>query len=416
MKQSENEKVEFKAKVTSDIGEEICALANSQGGHLLIGISDKGEPIGCDPKKTKETISQYLTGIVPPVRMKFDIVKVDQKKILVLEVAQSRYLCSIGGMVYIRTGTSKRPLSIQEVFHLASENLLFEADRCPSGNKEIDRKAFSRFMSMARVKISDPDKYLERTRVWSKKKDLTIAGLLMFGKHPQETMPHTAVRIFFNNDSWKRFTGNLMTMIDDIEEELRTRLSFVSRRYKFKRIDQLEYPMAAIREGVVNALVHRNLAVKSEVFIELTGNELVIKNPGSFPPGTTPEDPHPVPRNPLLYELMFQAGYVERQGRGIDLIRDAFQKNPLTDFQYILSPSFTTLRFYKKTQELPKEMQTILFSLDEGEMSASEIATKIVSSKVTALRKINRLIEMGYVEKLGSGPYTRYRLRVNSRR
>jgi ATP-dependent DNA helicase RecG len=233
----------------------------------------------------------------------------------------------------------------------------------------------------------------------------------MFGKHPQKTMPHSAVRMTFPDGSWKRLTGNLPGLIEDVERELANRLAAISRKKGFRRIDRFEYPLDALREGVVNALVHRNFAIKSEVFIELFAQGVVIKNPGSFPPGTTPEDPHPVPRNPALYELLFLTGFVERQGRGLDLIRESCEKHGLIGHEYELSSNFTTLRFYKKTEDLTMDMQELLRELDEGELTSSDIAKRFRISRVTAVRRMNRLVEKGYAERIGKGPSTRYRTR-----
>ncbi|MBN1539355.1 MAG: putative DNA binding domain-containing protein [Candidatus Thermoplasmatota archaeon] len=411
IKRGENESIEFKRKVTNNIGEDICAMANSRGGHILIGIDDNGTIVGCDPKRSKESVSQHLGSIVPPIDISFSDVTIDEKAILAIKVERSENLCSISGMAYIRTGIVKRPLSIQELFQLGSENLLFDVDRSSSGERTVDEKAIERFISTSRVKIADPRKYMERMNVWAKDGTLSVAGLLMFGMDPQEVLPHTAVRLTFADGSWLRLTGAYPDVVDSAEKEFMSRIPITSRKRGFKREDTRVYPIRALKEALVNAMVHRNLAIRSEVFVNIAPDMIEIKNPGSFPPGTTPEDPHPIPRNPILYELMFLAGYVERQGSGIDMIKSECETSGNVSYEYKLSQAYTTLTFTKKSPDQNKTMQEIISKLSEGDMSMSEIAVRIGVARITVMRNMKRLLESGYVERIGQGPLTRYRLK-----
>ena len=410
IKGGENNRVEFKSKISNDIGEEICAFGNAQGGYIFIGITDDGNFVGCNVKSAKESISQHLTNITPPLEVNYHSIAIDEKDILVAEIPPSKHLCAIGGTVFIRIGTSKRPLSIQEILAMGTEYLLFEVDKTPTEVKEIDEELVKSFISQSRIGIKNPIQYLKNIGVWTKKGKLTIAGLLLFNKDPQSYLPHTAVRLTYQDGSWKRFTGPIWKIVENLERELRGIFSLTPIQPRFKRIDIEEYPMKAVREALINALVHRNYAIKSEVFLNLTSSSLKIKNPGSFPPGSTPEEPNPIPRNPIIYELMFQMGFVERQGRGIELIHMECRKHPFVSVDYNLSTNFTEIVFKKEKELLSDNEKEILSSLSEGEKTASEIASEIGASKVTVLRKIDQLREINFVEKIGKGPSTRYRL------
>ena len=410
IKEGENNKVEFKSKISKSIGEEICAFGNAKGGYIFIGITDDGDFEGCNTKSTKEIISQHLTNITPPLEVNYHLITIDDKDILIVEVPSSKHLCAIGGTVFIRIGTSKRPLSIQEILAMGTEYLLFEVDRTPTEEKEADKELVEHFVSQSRTDIKNSLQYLRNIGVWTKKGKLTIAGLLLFNKDPQSYLPHAAVRLTYHDDSWKRFTGPLWKIVEDLEKELRGIFSLTPIQPRFKRIDIHEYPMKAVREAIINAIAHRNYAIKSEVFLNLTPSSLKIKNPGSFPPGTTPEEPNPIPRNPIIYELMFQMGFVERQGCGIELIQMECKKHPFVSFKYNLSTNFTEIVFKKEKELLSNTEKEILSSLSDGEKTASEISSEIGMSKVTILRKIERLSEINFVEKIGKGPSTRYRL------
>jgi ATP-dependent DNA helicase RecG len=410
IKKGEDQTLEFKRKVTGSMGEEICAMANSGGGFILVGVDNDGSITGCDPRSSKESISQHLINIIPPVTISFDEIKLDGRNILVVEVNKSQNLCSIGGMVFIRTGVVKRPLSIQELFQMGAENLLFFADRSSTGVKEIDKDSIDRFFADSRTKILNPEKYLDRMNVWTKDGFLSIAGLLMFGKDPQIVLPHTSVRIIYQDDTWIRLSGTYPMIVDAAEKEFMARIPIVSRKIGFKREDKRIFSVTALKEALVNAMVHRNLAIHSEVFVYLYTDRIQISNPGSFPPGVTPMDPHPIARNPTLYELMFQANYVERQGRGIDMIIDESQKAGV-ECEYDLSQNFTTLNFYRTSSSYNASMQGIIKVLSESDRNAVEIAERAGLSRMTVLRNIKKLIELDKVERIGSGPSTRYHLK-----
>ncbi len=407
LQNGESDRLEFKSKVTGYIGEEIIALANAFGGTILVGVSDDGRIKGVNARRAKEKATRYTTNIVPPIKISFDMVDVDEKEILIIDVPRVNNICSIGGVAYVRIGTSKRPLSIQEIFTMGTENLLYEIDRTPTEEKEFDRDLVDDILGS-----TDENRMEVLKRIGAIDKDgfLTLAGLLFFHEDPQSMLPHSSVRVMMEGERWKRYSGPMVKVIREIEKDLEQHMGRISIQVGFRRIDIPEFPMKALREGIVNSITHRNYAIKSEVFIEIGKDHIEIRNPGSFPPGTSPEEPMPVPRNPVLYELMFRAGYVERQGRGIDLISKECEDHPLAEFRYILTANATRLRFERSDKGLSDEHRHLLNFIGEEEMSSTRIAEELGISKPTVLRKLNDLIEMNLVRKKGNGPGTRYEL------
>ena len=226
IKEGENDKVEFKSKVSKDIGEEICAFGNAKGGYIFVGITDDGDFEGCDVKLAKESISQHLTNITPPlVEVKYHSITIDEKDILIVEVPSSKHLCAIGGTVFIRTGTSRRPLSIQEILAMGTEYLLFEVDKTPTEEKEIDKELMEYFISQSRIGIKNPIQYMRKIGVWTKNGKITIAGLLFFHKDPQSYLPYTSVRLIYQDGSWKRFTGPIWKIVEDLRKRFEVYLA-----------------------------------------------------------------------------------------------------------------------------------------------------------------------------------------------
>ena len=121
IRDGESEKVEFKQKTTKMIHKEITAFANAMGGYIIIGVDDDGKIVGTDVGKSLEIVSSAVQSIIPPLKITTQKIKFNDKDILVLRVEKGDLLCSVGGVVYIRIGTSARPLSVQEILMLASE-------------------------------------------------------------------------------------------------------------------------------------------------------------------------------------------------------------------------------------------------------------------------------------------------------
>ena len=410
----ENEKVEFKRMVTNDLGEEIVALSNSGGGIIVIGVDDNGKIVGCNIKDSKERISSFLSSIIPPVKASFSSFNIEGYKVLVLEIKESKSITTIGGIAYIRAGTSKRPLSLPEILSLGAEYVLIPLDstRTSIKSSEIDKSIWRWFLEKRAERGLKEIKGLKEKLGIVKKMDgkevLTLAGLLFFHRNPQETMPHTYVRIRYK-DSWDRVGGPAWKQV---EETIRRIMNLLPKTSVLKGISRVEIspiPIKVLREAIVNALVHRNYGIYSEVFVDVEGDILRIRNPGSFPPGASPENPVPIPRNPILYELMFETGYVERQGGGIEMMKRLCIEYNI-DMKYDVTPYYTTLSFKMSIYEFLGDLEKSIISLLTEPHSSSEIAGVLGLSKPTILKKLKSLEKMGLVKSVGSGPKTKWKI------
>ena len=259
---------------------------------------------------------------------------------------------------------------------------------------------------------------LKIVRVVDKKKKPTNAGILFFCEHPQDYIPNARVRlVWFESEAMDRysdsreFIGPVWKIADSIEEYFEKNLKVVGGTMAgWKRGDFPEYPPEARREAVINAWTHRNYFDPSEVQIFIFPTRIRIKNPGNFPPGVTPEEPAHKPRNPLLSQYMYDMGYIEKYGSGIRRIKEACSKHPLIDVEFILKPYRTEIVFTKKAiPELDKMDKMILSLLKRDNISTSgELSQELGISKVTVLKRLNKLILEGRIIRTGSGPSTRY--------
>ncbi len=255
-------------------------------------------------------------------------------------------------------------------------------------------------------------KYLEKRR------EERNAGLLFFSEAPQEYIPNAKVRVvWFENEEMQRYTdsrefaGTIWKVVDELEEYFSRNLKVLGGALAgWKRKEFMEYPMEALREAIINALIHRNYFDPSEVQIFVFPSKMVIKNPGSFPPGITPDAPQHKPRNPILAQYMYDMGYIEKYGSGINKIKEACRAHPVAEVEFILKPYRTEVVFKKaKEIKLDELDQKILRVLRKTKSTAStDIAEEAGLSKVSVVKRLNVLIAAGIIRKAGKGRATRY--------
>lgn len=423
LKQGEGETIEFKLGV-SDIAHDICAFLNTQGGCILIGINDQGGIIGASAK-IKQKISNILAGITPHPKVNIESKNIEGNEVVSVKVEKSDKLHSVGNRAYIRIGSNNRPLSMQEVVEKAAESLtvFFDELSCNEAKlKDIDQNKIKNYLQ-AREKIrgvkmsGSLQENIKLLKIINKKSQPTNAGILFFAKNPQEFIHYAKVKLVeFTNEEMdrykdsKEFSGTLPEIIDQIEKYWAKNLSNIGGALiGFKRQDFFEYPLPALREALINALIHRNYFDVSEIRVFIFPNKILIKNPGAFPPGVTPDNPEHKARNPILAQFMYDLGYIEKYGRGILKIKKECKMHPLTNVYFHLKPFMTELEFCKdKNIQIDQLSEKIIQFLKLGSKRSSDIAKFTGLSKQTVLNRLDHLFSLGIILKTGKGPQRKY--------
>ncbi|HPY59341.1 MAG TPA: putative DNA binding domain-containing protein [Methanospirillum sp.] len=420
IKPGESEKLEFKEKVVKNIHHEIAAFANSEGGTILVGISDSGKIIGTNVKDAIEKITSSIQSTMPPPRIQTQKISIDGKDILVITVEKGATLCSIGGVVYIRAGTGIRPLSIQEIIMLSSEMGTVHWDEIPMIPKE---EAKSEYISWYFEKVEetrgktispgDRDRYL-RSSGAQKDGKLTNAGILFFTDATQHITSAKIRKVGMSEEGplWsEEYEGPVWKVIDEAYRSLIRDIKKVDIITGTRRKKIEEYPPRAIREALINAVAHRNYTISADVKVLIYPDRLEIKNPGSLMPGMDIKDPEHIPRNPSLSSLLFDTGYIERFGFGIKMIEEETRTHKYCTVEFKISQGSFTVLFRKNIKAALDEMDHKILKLVQIPAKSGEIAERLDLSKNTILRRINKLEKLGLVEKKGSGPGTRYVVR-----
>ena len=432
IKSGESDTVEFKGKFTSDIGKDIVAFANTEGGVILVGVDNEGSIIGVK-EDILQKLSDILLNITPPLRIKVEKISIENKNIYLIRVPKSTKIHTFRYIAYIRVGRNVKPLALNELLERAAEAVLYFFDRAPSGVPvaEIDLNILKWFLE-TREKVRNVKSYGDLMEVAEKlniivsrnsEKSLSGAGVLFFTQNPTKYVPWARVQLvkFLDKDMTKvayyRFIeGPVWRIINELEEFFKANLVKIPiREAKWRRIELYEYPLDALREAVTNALAHRNYLIPSETQIFILPRKIIVRNPGSFPPGVSPENPRHVPRNPLLCQYLYDIGYIEKWGTGIYRMKKACSEHPLVDLKFNIQPYYTEVVFEKVSEvrelldEKDKEILEVIKVLREAR--SSEIAKRVGLSKTAVVARLERLEKIGLVERKGRGAKTRYVLR-----
>jgi ATP-dependent DNA helicase RecG len=426
LRSGEGQQVEFKRKSTAGVSQTACAFANTGGGVILVGISDEGRVVGVSPEEERR-VSQRLSRLEPYPEVRVTTLPLAGKDVMVVEVEASKRLVTLGGVAYIRVGPTNRPLSINELVHKAIDLALVRLDEAPSEVPvdEVDEDAVAWYLERREevrgVKArGTPVENLRALRAAVDGPEgpvLTYAGVLFFTPRPDEHVPGAALRVIrmdgdLNPVDTHEVNGPVWRVADEAHNLLVSMLGRVESRVGAARRSVLEYPEAAIREAVVNALAHRHYGTMSDVRVMLGPGSLVIRSPGSFPPGVDPESPEHVPRNPLLCSYLYDTGYIERYGFGLRKIREAVAAHPMVEVRFEVTPARVDVVFERRPgKALTEDEQRVLSLLERGPASSSGVAEVIGVSKPTALKRLRRLEELGLVERIGRGRGSLFRLR-----
>ncbi len=437
----ESETLEFKRQWTDRALEDLAAFANTRGGTLLVGIREDGEVVGAkvddrEIQRIANLIAAHL-GITPSIR----VVELEGRPVLEIRVDPVRGVVSYGGRYLRRVGTTNRDFAPDELARHLLERSGRTWDGLPSGwtLDEVEPEALENFARLARAKLpyldaKNPEQTLQNLELLSDG-SLTNAGVLLFGKRPQRLFPQAQVRIgiFRGNqilDSHD-FKGTLWEQLEGAMERFRQVLKV---RFEIKveeatleglqRKEVWEYPLEALREALINALIHRDYTIPADIQIKIHEDRLEIWNAGELPPPLRPDDlrgPHrSVLRNPLIAQAFYFAGLIERWGTGttriIELCRQ--QGLPEPEFQHQQGGFLVTFSKDPYTPERlralglnERQIQAVLYVKEHGKITNREFRALTGISDEGARLDLKRLVELGILEPRGKGRSVYYALR-----
>jgi len=250
---------------------------------------------------------------------------------------------------------------------------------------------------------------------------LKRAAIMLFGKEVQRFYSHACVKIGrFLSDTDIQTTdivkGNLFQQLENALEILRTK--YLQSNIKFEGIhrrDILEYPYEALREAIINALIHRDYRSFSQIQIRVYPDKLIIMNAGGLPPEVPVESLKTnhlsKPRNKLLAETFYYAGFIEAWGRGTLKIVEKCVEQGLPEPDFKEENGVMTVTFYKdklNKENLKKlglndrQIKAVMYVKENVRITNSEYQGLFEVSKRTATNDLNELVQKGPFDKTGT--------------
>ncbi len=430
--EGEGVEVELKQSFHSvqEIARIIAAFANTQGGLLILGVTDNGKIEGI--KENHDIVQQktaQANAIIHPAPLtNIEVHTLEQKKVILIVVhrADSSVFHSVEGVIFVRLGSTVQKLEGQSIIEFLRHRqiLMFEESiEFTASLKDIDQNRIKEYIEKRKQedflkKHSLQDFFISK-KLASLQPDLKLknVALLFFSKDPQFFFPYTLIKLvrFDGKEAvkvlaYEEAKGTLPQMI---EHSLNFIRRFIAKEFvikDFKRKEILYLPEDAVREAVINALAHRDYFNKNEVQLSIFDDRVEITNPGGLPEGMSKEllGALSIQRNPKIYELLKDYGYMEGLGSGILQIREFMKKNNLPEPEFLTNKEFfrIILRIRKaeeKKSELTKRQTTIINYLKEHKkIKSKECASLNKISIPTAVNEFKNLEKLGLIKKIGS--------------
>lgn len=433
----ESENVEFKRQMVNDIYKEVIAFANTDGGVLYVGMDDRGNIVGLDD--VDDTYTRITNGIrdaIQPDVTMFIKYFLQDGKVIRIEVGEGSgkpyYLKSKGikpAGVFIRQGASSVQASPEQIRQMikGTDGDVFETMR--SIEQELSFAAASEAFARYEVDFTE-DKYIT-LGIRNLQDDLYTNLAWILSDQCRHT---TKVAVFADEANIifkdnREFGGSIFRQLEDTYSYLTLCNRTVSTFKGLERIEKRDYPEEALREALLNALVHRDYSFSGSSIINVNDCFIEFISIGGLPPGLSAEDIRSgisQPRNRGLAEIFHRLKLIESYGTGIrkifSLYRacDAQPKIEVTPntFKLIL-PNMNANTIVEegvpvKTEhfDISPQMKTVIDYLSEyGEISEEELQELLSVKRTRAYLVARQMCEADLIDATGRGVNKKYRLK-----
>ena len=428
----ESEVVELKAEVVGDICKEVIAFANTKGGTLYIGVSNDGSVVGV---KNADQVMLQLNNMIrdsikPDVTMfvGYETQHVTDKDIIAVTIQKGTdrpyYLGSKGlkpSGVYVRNGTSSDPATDTAIRRMI---------------KETDGDSFESMRSLEQnLSFEAAEKQFEKQNIpFDAAKMQTLGMISADGIYSNVALllsdqcPSTIKAATFSGEDKgsfqdrREFDGSLFQQMEELYSYLDMRNQTKATFDGLYRIDTRDYPEDALREALLNSLVHRDYSFRASTLVSVYADRIEFVSVGGLPSGIELDDIMlglSVCRNPKLAAIFYRLQLIEAYGTGMPKIMNAYTETELKPKIEVSSNAFKitlpnrnagTNHTQTPVGTLKREEKRILdFIGSNGHIVRSDVDQLLDVSKAKANRILKRMVAEGLIYQDGNGRKTKYR-------
>lgn len=428
----ESKTIEYKREFTDDIKKTVIAFANTDGGKIFVGVADDGNILGVSqPDMVTLQVNNAIRDAIRPDVTLFTetlVEQLDEKPVVVILVqrgtARPYYLSGKGIRpegVFVRQGSSTVPATETAILNMIKETSGDSFEVARSLNQQLTFDEASEYFKRKSIAFEN-----------SQKKTLGLIGddgmytnlaLLL-----SDQCTHTIKLAVFEGDrkaifkERREFSGSLLHQLEEaftfIDRFNRTRSEFK----RLDRIDMRDYPPEAIREALLNAIVHRDYSFSSSTLISIFDDRIEFTTIGGLVKGITLNDIMlgvSILRNQHLANIFYRLNLIEAYGTGIPKIMAAYDENSIkpkievTDNAFKISlPNINNLSSSFSSEQKDflstRENQVMQLIDQKGYIQRKDVELALEISQQTSVLLLRNLVEKGLVKKVGAGKLVKY--------
>ncbi len=427
----ENVDIEFKRIYVPELRKDIVAFANTEGGTLYIGVADDGKIVGVDDTdEIMLRLSGSLKDSIAPDIMPFVQIRAldeDGKSIIVIEAASGSakpYYLKDKGLkpagVYVRRGSSSQPLSEAGIRDMIVESYGKSYESVRSLSQDLT------FVSLGREMAARSLEYAEaqmRTLHLIGEDGLFTNLALLLSDQCEHTLK---IAIFQGTDDiifrdHREFKGSLLSQLEEGYEFLDKNIAVKSSIDGLRRKDERDYPMAAIREALLNALIHRDYSFNGSTLVNVYNDRIEFLSLGGLVSGLSMEAVMmgvSQSRNSGLANVFFRLRLVESYGTGIKRIKALYKGSQKHALFESATGAFKTTLFNLNSDSQPgqsssyqpdKEKELILaIAVKQGNITRRDVEAALSVGATKAYSLLTNMCHDGILTMQKAGNRTQY--------
>jgi ATP-dependent DNA helicase RecG len=435
----ESQNIEWKESWRDEYLKWICGFANAKGGKIYIGKNDNGNVVGvANAKKLLEDIpnkAKDILGVIVDVNLH----TTTAGDYLEISIDDYPYPVNYKGQYHYRTGSTKQELkgAALDKFMLQKKGKKWDGVPVPNVSvADLKQETFDSFRKRAlkskRIEedvLTDSNELLIENLQLKENDFLKRAAILLFHPKPENFVTGAYVKIgFFESDSELMYQdeihGNILEQIEKTMDLLFSKYIKAEITYDgIHRVETYEYPKEAIREALLNAIIHKDYSGNTPIQISVYKDKIMFWNDGQLPENWTVErlsQKHASkPYNPDIANAVFRCGYIESWGRGtIKIIERCVEAGlPKPSYKYetsglwvIFNKDIYTFEYLNSLDLNDRQIKAVLYTKENGKITNSEYQEINDIGKTTATEELAELVSKGFYKPTGKGRGAKYEL------